>query len=288
MKRWIVRILGGLAGVVILGACTLYVLSQRVINARHSFREYAIQVPPATDTAALARGARLAKLRCIGCHGDSLQGNPEFFNAPMIAHISAANVPAKLATMTDAEFAGFMRYAVRKDGTSPFVMPPIGFYHLSDADLADLITYLRTLPVPATQLPPASYGPMGRLGVVLGQFKTSFAYYDTTQARVGADTAWSGSRYGEYLARSICTECHTPALTGDPTGQSGPAPTPSIVMAAGYSREQFHELLRNGTPRAAPLPTMSEVAKVALTHLTDAEIDAIYGYLQSLPATGVK
>ncbi len=238
-----------------------------------------------TDSAALARGEHIARMSCFGCHGDSLQGQV-FFDEPGIARLVAPNALVKLDSVSDAEFAAFMRDGVRKDGTTSFVMPPPGFYHISDADLGSLITYLRTLPKAATpSLPRNSYGPMGRLGIVLGEFQTAYALRDTTMERVGDDPAWATSRQGEYLARVICVNCHGRNLTGDPT-----TPSPSIAGAAGYSPEQFVTLLRTGVPRdtATRLTMMRDVARAELHYLTDEEIAAIYVYLTSLPATGVR
>jgi mono/diheme cytochrome c family protein len=283
--KWLIRGLGGLAVVLLLAGATLFVISNGIIKKRYPFKEYAITLP--TDSASLALGARMVQMRCVGCHGDSLEGRSEFVNEPMIARIGSPNVLAKLATLTDAEFAGFMRSGVRKDGTSSFVMPPPGFYHISDADLAALTAYLRKMPLPGTPLPPPNrYGPMGRLGVVMGQFKPVVAAFDTTQERVGQDPAWATTRNGEYLARLICTECHGTNLAG---AAGPPAPTPSLSGALGYSPEEFKTLLRTGTPRSpgTQLTLMASMARLSLTHLTDSEISAIYEYIKAMPATGV-
>lgn len=285
MKRVILKILRGLVLAIAIGVIAIYIQSNRIINKRHEFRPYPVAVP--TDSASIAYGERLARLRCFGCHTDSLYGQV-FFDEPMVAHLVAANVPAKLATLTDAEFAGFMRSGVRKDGTSPFVMPPPGFYHISDSDLGALIAYLRTIPQGGEALPPNSYGPMGRLGIVLGEFKTAVAEFDTTQARIGDDPAWATTRHGEYLARMICTECHGPRLTGVPAA-GGEAGSPSLAGALGYSLDEFTTLVRTGTPREAgkTLTLMREVATYSLKYLTDAEVAEIHAYIKALPATGV-
>lgn len=284
MGRWIARILGVVLGIVVLAVGTIYALSERVINQRHPFREYPVAVP--TDSASVAEGKRLVQMRCAGCHGDSLEGRADFFDEPNIARLVAPNVPQRLATMTDAEFAGFLRSGVRKDGTSPFVMPPPGFYHISDRDLGNLLAYLRSIPVPQNNLPANSYRIMGRLGVALGQFETAVMAMDTTQERVGQDTLWATTRKGEYLARMICTECHGPRLTG---AAGEPAPAPSLVVVSTYSPEQFTALMRTGTPRdpATQLTLMAEVAQNSLKYMTDDEIAALYGYLRNLPPTGV-
>ncbi len=286
MKRLVIRILRGLLLVVALAIIAVYIQSNRLINKRHPFQPHAVLVP--SDSASLAHGERLARMRCFGCHADSLYGDV-FFNEPMVARITAANVPAKLATMSDAEFAGFLRTGVRKDGTSPFIMPPPGFYHISDSDLGALIAYLRSVPQGGETLPPNSYGPMGRLGVVLGQFRTAVADFDTTMQRVSDDPAWATTRHGEYLARMICTECHGPRLIGDPAAAGGAAATPSLSGALGYSLEEFATLLRTGTPRETgkTLGLMRDVATYSLKYLTDSEIAQIYGYIKELPATGV-
>src|SRR5688572_15764784 len=220
MKRWIVRIIGGLLVTVCVAILAIFVASNRIINKRHAFQEHPVTVP--SDSTSVAEGARFARIRCMGCHGDSLKGKV-FFDVPMVARVIAPNVPGKLATLSDAEFAGFLRSGVRKDGTSPFIMPPPGFYHISDQDLGALIAYIRSLPVDEHALPANSYRLMGRFGITIGQFKTAVASFDTTQKRVGDDPAWATTRTGEYLARMQCTECHGPRLTGEPApeGETG-------------------------------------------------------------------
>jgi mono/diheme cytochrome c family protein len=287
MVRWFRRIAGGLLLILVIAACAIYVQSNRLIYRRHTFQPHPVAVP--SDSVSIAQGERLARMRCFGCHSDSLHGQV-FFDERFVARISAANIPAKMLTLTDAEFAGFLRTGVRKDGTSPFIMPPPGFYHMSDADLGALIAYLRSIPQGGDPLPPNRYGPMGRLGVTLGQFKTAVAEFDTTVARVGEDPAWATTRHGEYLARMICTECHGPVLVGDPAAAGGSAATPSLSGARGYSLQEFTTLLRTGTPREATttLELMGETARNSLKYLTDAEIAEVYDYLKALPLTGVK
>lgn len=288
MMRWVARILGGVFLLVLIAVAVVYVQSNRIIYRKHAFTPYPIAVP--TDSASIAQGHRLARMRCFGCHGDSLQGKADFFDEPGIARITTPNVPRKLASISDAEFAAFLRTGIRKDGTSPFVMPPPGFYHISDADLGALIAYLRTVPDPGSDIPQNSYRLLGRLGVMLGQFKTEVALFDTTQERVGQDPAWATTRHGEYLARVICTECHGLRLTGDPEAVGGEAPAPSLAGALGYSPDEFRTLIRTGTPRepGKQLSVMAQTALFSLKYLTDEEIAATYGYLKSLPASGVK
>jgi mono/diheme cytochrome c family protein len=281
--KWLKRILGVLLVIVVAAALVLYVGSNWIINTSHTFEPHPITA--ATDTASLARGEHLARLlACFSCHGDSLEGNV-LIDDPLMARVVTPNVPARLETLTDAEFAGFLRTGVRKDGKSPFLMPPPGLYHLSDADLAALLGYLRTLPSVGDTLPVTSIGPIGRFAVLIGEIKTSALVMDTTMERVGQDPAHATTRQGEYIARLICADCHGFTLTGDPENRS-----PGLSGVLGYSPEEFVALLRTGTPRdaATKLTLMGEAIQGELHYLTDDEIDAVYNYLKALPPTGVR
>jgi mono/diheme cytochrome c family protein len=281
IARWSLRIAGGLVALLVVLAVIVYVRSEMIIGQTYPFRENPIAL--GTDSAALARGEHLMRLTCVGCHSDSLRGKL-FFTEPGVARLIAPNVLEKIRQYSDAEFAGFLRFGVRKDGTSPFVMPPPGFYHLSDDDLGALLAYLRQAPEADTPpLPSTWYGPLGRIGLATGKFKPAIAYIDTTVKRVGADEAHRTTREGEYFARVICSECHSETLTGDPTG-----PSPSLTGALGYTLPEFTTLLRDGKPRGSnKLTLMAEAVKSNLHNFTDSEIASIYGYLKSLPAAGV-
>jgi mono/diheme cytochrome c family protein len=282
-KKWTLRIVGGLVLLIVAAVGTVYALSERTMRRTYAVREVPLTLP--SDSASLARGAHIVDVSCRSCHAKTLSGQI-LFEEPGIARLVAPNVFERIANYSDAEFAGFMRYGVHKDGTSSFVMPPRGFYHMSDADMASMIAYLRSAqPAPTVPLPANSYGPMGRLGVVMGQFKTAVAEIDTTVARVGDDSLHRTTRRGEYIARVICSECHGAKLTGDATG---PSPTPSLSGALGYNVAQLTTLLRTGTPRdsTTKLGLMAEVANLTLKNFTDDEIADIHAYLTALPATG--
>lgn len=281
--RWIGRIAMGIAAVLVVALATIYVMSERYLARTRQVRSVPVTVPG--DSASLARGEHLTRLSCMGCHGDSLTG-AVMFEAPLVARLIAPNALEASARYSDAQLAGLLRYGIRPDGTGTMTMPPIGLYHLSDADLAAVIAYIRSLPVrTGPALPSTTYGPLGRLGMVIGQFETSADLIDTTAPRIGADTAALGSRLGEYVAHVVCSDCHGKALTG---ASNGPAPSPSLAGALGYSLDEFRTLVRTGTPREAgkAIPNMADVARKLLVHLSDAEVDAMHAYLASLPATG--
>jgi cytochrome c553 len=147
------------------------------------------------------------------------------------------------------------------------------------------MVWIRSRPPAASPvaLPADDYRIMGRLGLVIGQFKTAVESIDTTVSRIGDDSTHLTGRRGEYLARVVCTECHGIALSGDPM-----FPTPSLSQAVGYSSDEFMRLLRTGTSRSnTPLTLMAQTAQHRLHLLSDDEIRAIYDYIKALPATGI-
>jgi mono/diheme cytochrome c family protein len=91
---------------------------------------------------------------------------------------------------------------------------------------------------------------------------------------------------GRYLTRVTCAECHGPKLEGAPDRE--PGQPPDLVVAGGYSRAEFENLLTKGVlPRGRQFknPLMSEVARERFTHFTPHERDAIYAYLKARAET---
>lgn len=169
----------------------------------------------AQDDALLTRGTYLANgvVACANCHiarGDKgqplfdrgLSGGMLFDDAAFKAY--APNITPDPETgigkWTDAQLGKAIREGIRPDGSLIGPPMPISFYrHLSDADLAAIIAYLKAQPpvrhvvaksVYHMPLPP-SYGP-----AVSG-----------IQTPASTDTL----KYGEYLANiGHCMDCHTP------------------------------------------------------------------------------
>lgn len=97
--------------------------------------------------------------------------------------------------------------------------------------------------------------------------------------RMPAPEPTDSLRFGEYLARTACTECHGNELEGE---MGGP---PDLVVAAAYSRENFARLMRTGVAVGErDLRTMSVVARGRFSHFTGAEIRALHAYLRERAA----
>jgi mono/diheme cytochrome c family protein len=163
-------------------------------------------------------------------------------------------------------------------------MPSEAFVGLTDEDLGRIIAFLKTLPTVAGQEPGIVIGPLGRIGLAIGQFKTAAQLIAATVPPPEATN--EASAYGRYLARTTCSGCHGTNLRGT----SNPDFTsPDLRVVAAYSPDAFVQLLRTGVPLGGrKLGVMGAVARANLSSFTDQEIAAIYIYLHALPEVARK
>lgn len=277
--RWIGIAFGVLVVIGIVAYAAVYVLSERVRQRIYDVPAVALTLP--TDPASIEEGQRLVTIRgCMGgCHGKDGEGIV-FFDQPMIGRVVAPGLGAAARKYGDAELAGIIRHGVRPDGRSVIIMPSEAFAGLTDADLARIIAFLRTLPAITGPSASVSLGPIGRIGLVTGKFHTVAELIATTVPPPEAAT--DQAKVGRYLARTVCAECHGTSLRGDANPDFT---SPDLRVVAAYSPEAFSTLMRTGeSVSGRDLGMMREMSRDHLSQLTDAEIAALYSYLRALPA----
>jgi cytochrome c553 len=277
LLRWIGVILGTLVVMACFAYGIVYVLSERVM--RHVYEVPRVELSIPTDATSIAEGRRLAVIRgCFGCHGKDGEGRV-LFDEPLIARLVAPNLTAAVRRYGDAELAAIMRSGIRPDGHSVIVMPSRAFTGLTDEDLGRIIAFLKSLPERSGPGPSTSLGPLGRIGVAIGQYKTEVQLIAETVPP--PEVAGEEPAFGRYLARTICAHCHGTDLRGD----SNPDFTsPTLRVVAAYPAEAFTQLMRTGVALGGrQVKTMGAVAREELSQLTDAEIAALYGYLHAMP-----
>jgi len=272
--RWLRNAVIGVIALALIAAAVIYAMSERTLRRSYDARGTSVAIP--ADSASIAEGERLARVRgCPGCHEPSLEGSM-FVDDPMLARAAAPNLTTAVREYSDAELEGIIRHGVRPDGRSVLAMPSDMFRLLDDADLGKILAYLHSAPQVPGQARMMKLGPLGRLGIALGEFKP--AAEEVRRVELLSDSfpaAGSPVARGAYLARTVCTECHGATLSGVGT-------TPDLRIAAGYSREQFVRLMRTGVALGErELELMSEVARSRFSHFTDEEIEALYAYLLS-------
>lgn len=298
MKRilkWIGIILGGLVGLALLTAVILHFVGLSRLNNAPKVATKPVAVP--TDAAAMARGEHLVNVvsSCGTCHGDNL-GGQVFFDGEVGMYVFAANLTAGAggvgAAFSDADWERAIRHGVGGDGRVLAIMPAHFYQHYSDADLGALIAYLKAVPPVDNDLGVRRVGfPGSVLGGTIG-FDDFTNINDIDHANVGANSPTEGAtaEYGAYLMNiALCGECHAANLAGITLaeGEEGPPEGPNLTPGGdlgGWTEADFMTTIRTGqTPNGhildaemMPWPTFSQ--------MSDTELQAIWAYLQSLPA----
>jgi cytochrome c553 len=276
LLRWISIALGTLVGLGIVAYTVVYVLSERILRWTYAVPTVALSIP--TDPASIIEGQRLATVRgCFsGCHGKGAEGHV-LFDEPMIARIVAPNLTAAVRQYSDGQVAVAVRKGVRPDGRSLIVMPAEAFAGMTDEDLGRIIAFLKSLPPVSGPGPGVSIGPVGRLGLVTEKFKTAAQLI--TDAVPPPEATDQEAAFGRYLARTTCAECHGTNLRG---ASNPDFSSPDLRIVAAYSPEAFAELMRTGVALGGrKLGVMGARARNNLSHLTEAEIAALYSYLHA-------
>ena len=274
--KWVVRGALALVIILVLAAGAVYAVSEQKMSRTYEVEISAVEVPE--DSASIAEGERLARLYgCYnGCHGEAAEGGL-FFDEPMMGTVKAPDLTRAARNLSAEELVGVIRYGVRPDGSSVFVMPSVEFYHLTDEDIGHIVAFLRSLPEsdgPATSV---RFGPIGRALFAIGEFEPAAQKIDPAAPRLDPGDGSDAMALGEYLAVTACAECHG----SDLAGQEHPGgTTPNLAIAAAYSPEEFRTLLHTGEPRdGRDLRLMDDMSLKRFQHLTDAEVDALHVYL---------
>lgn len=287
--KWIGIVVGVVVALIVVAVSGLYINAQLQFNKTYDKQVEAVAIP--TDAGSIANGRHIAQTRCIGCHGADLSGG-QFFEDPAIGYVDAANLTAgkggKGSTYSDADFVRAIRYGVRSDGTSVFIMASQAFYYFSDKDLGSLIAYLRTVPPVDKEPRPRTFTFMANLLYGAGLFGDLLPADNIDHAhRPPAPEPGITIEYGDYQVRTNdCRACHGEQLAGgkssDPSAKVAPNLTPGGELN-GWTEEQFLNTLRTGvTPEGRQLDgTQMPLKEVGA--LTDDELKAIFKYLGSLP-----
>ena len=293
MKKIFLRIGLGLISLVVILFVLVFIVSS--IRWNKEYQGYDIQVeslPIPHDQETISRGEHIANTRfCRNCHGDKLSGQ-FVLNDPKVAAIAAPNLTSGaggiVSSYTSEDWIRAIRYGVGKDGRGLIGMPSRIWNQMNDEDLSALIAYLQTIPPVDNELPHRKIGPLFRIMLVLGQApQTEAQVIDTTAPRPTPVARGVTVDYGKYLALE-CTACHGTNFSGGTIRNlegnlvTSPNLTPGGDLAD-WSLEDFIKTLRTGrTPHNHLLS--DDMPWAYIGSMTDDELEAIWIYLQSLPA----
>ena len=274
--KWMGFVVLGLVGILFFAAVYIYFASEAEFD--HRFDVAAAQVPDIpTDPAEIAAGERLARIRgCHSCHGADLSGAVPV-DIPHVARFTAPNITGGAHKYTNAELVSVIRTGVRPDGKSTWLMPSGMFAHMSDAELGQIVAYVRSVPPRSGLEGGTEMRALGRMIVAKGDFLSSAREVAAlAEAKIEFDRANPVS-HGRYLVMNACSECHAQDLKGREVAH---APTLDIVK--GYSREQFERLMREGVGTGErTFALMTPTAKERFSYLSADEVAAMYAFLHS-------
>ncbi|HEY2069394.1 MAG TPA: cytochrome c [Rhizomicrobium sp.] len=245
-----------------------WLASESVIERHYPLLSQDVPVSDKPDV--IAHGHHVAKLAgCFGCHGDTLQGRL----LPRDGGHFRIHAPNLTRTdFTDEELARAIRDGLKPDGKSLWAMPSESYTYMSVADVAAIVSYIRSLPPRGSIMPPPRFKRADRIAILEGTLEPVAVRLDE-----GGGSLDLGPRYqgGRYIARSDCSACHGLDL-------SGTARAPALEAVGHYSLRDFFGLMREGhAPDYHPTPTMHALAHDRFGDFKDYEVMALYDYLSA-------
>lgn len=293
LLKWLAIVAGALVVVLLVVAVAIYFASEAKMNRRHTAPTPAIVA--ASDAVALERGKHLVTVvsTCVDCHGSNLGGNI-IFDDPALGRIVAPNLTTGKnglgKQLSDTDIARVLRYGVLPDGRSVRVMPSDDFTKFSDADLAAVIAYVRTMPPVDSDLPASMLKPVGRALLTFGQLPIMIADRIDQSAIAPATMAEAPTaEYGHYLANVAgCTGCHGPGLSGGLI----PGAPPDFPQAANltpsgevgqWTEADFIRTIRTGINPAGKILN-PEMPWAYFAQMSDTELKALWAFVHAVPS----
>lgn len=293
MDKWLKR--GGIAAAVLVVLAAVAVFAGLQLADRRMARQVAVQVKPvalAGDDASLLRGKYLFASRgCVDCHGAAGNGRVFVDNGSDL-RIKGPNITTGsggvVAAYTVEDWVRAIRHGVAPSGRPLMVMPSEDYNRLTDADLAALVAYAKSLP-PAPGTPAEVKLPLpARVAYGFGAIRDAAAKIDHSLPPAAAVAEGVNLQHGAYVA-NMCLGCHGEKLAGGKVPGGPPdwpaaanlTPAPGSGMAAYADAEAFLKMFRTGL---RPDGTKIQVMPFeSLRELNDTDVRALHLYLKSLP-----
>lgn len=282
--RFFGYLLGGVVLLVVAALLLVYSLTESTLNRVYEVPASQLVIPD--DAQSVERGRHLAEalLLCAECHGEDFSGEVHD-GGVLIGRISVANLTSGNggagARFADEDWVRSIRHGVGQDGRTLLEMPSHIYNRFSDQDLAALIAYIKQVPAVDRELPETRLGPMGRIFLLTDPSLAPAQVIDHQTPPTPPPAVGESAAYGAYLA-VVCTACHEPDLAGSSAPGGGLNLTPGGNLGS-WGETDFMIAMRTGiTPEGKRLnPELMPWNK--LGKLSDAELRALWLYLQSVP-----
>jgi mono/diheme cytochrome c family protein len=232
------------------------------------------------------------------CHSEGnapapLAGMTEVINeGPISVVFAASNLTPDdetgLGGWSDAEIARAIREGIDKDGVGLVIMPSHNYHALSDEDVAAVVGYLRGIEPVRNEVPPVDGNLVAKILLALGIFGPNPVGEPITQPQVAPQPGTP--EYGEYLVKlGDCSGCHGPDLAGGPMPMAAPdAAVPANLTPggklSGWTEGEFIAAVFGGVGEGGR--QLSD--DMPRYPMNEADLRAIFAYLQTIPAVQVK
>ena len=293
--KWVGIIVGSIVGLLLIFLGISYVVSNSKLDASFEVPTETLSIP--TDSASIAEGQYLATAigKCVDCHGSDF-GGKAFVDEPAIGYVAGANLTTGKGGMASQlkteDWVRAIRYGVGPDGQGLVVMPSEDYWHMSDEELSKVIAYVQSLPAVDRDLPKPSLGLLGRVLVTIGALPLyGVEKIDLNASRPVPPPPGPTAEYGAHLAMiGGCKGCHREDLSGGPVSAGAPDWPPAANLTphpdglGSWSKEDFITALKQGKSKDGRALNPEAMPWTSTALMTDQDIDAIWAYLQTVPA----
>lgn len=202
----------------------------------------------------------------------------------IVAPVTELTAPATtLAQAIEGEIFRAIRNGIDAEGRWLFIMASVKGRSLSDEDIEALIAYLRNTPAMThnTPNPPDQVSPLGLVMLGAGMLPDP---PPVIEGIITAPPKGPTAEYGEYIfSYQDCTLCHGEDLRDGAGGQLSPM-GPSLHLVKGWTEAEFITTLRTGVDPSGHQLNGTLMPWPAIGRMDDDELQAMYHYLQNLPA----
>ena len=281
---------------VLLVAAALVALLAGWLAERKRTRVVELTVAPVAfvaDEAALKRGKYLFDSRgCMECHGANGAGR-EVVNEPGGMYVKSPNISPGPGSVVrgykEADWVRAIRHGVSGQKHPLFLMPSRDYNRMTDADLAALVAYVRSLPPAPGEAAAIRLPLMVKTLYAFGQIKDDVEVIDHAAPPPAPVPEAVTVEHGAYVA-NLCMGCHGSGLSGGTIPGTPPDWPPAANLTPGkgsvlpvYDDEaKFAAMMRTGKrpdgTRVSPVMPFE-----SMRNLSETDVGALYAYLRSLP-----
>jgi mono/diheme cytochrome c family protein len=316
MKRFFKILLYLLSGLLLFGLCAVsYVYFKGIPSYQVNMPAALLNLKVPRDSVHVARGAKIASLLCNECHRaeDGLLTGKLMLDVPKeLSPSYSLNITQDpthgIGSWTDGQLYYFLRTGIRADGSwAPPFMPK--FPLMADEDLYSIIAWLRSddpaLKASSKEFPPNEWNLLVKFLANVAIFPPAFP-----EKEIKLPDTTDQVAFGRYIANGLCAcfGCHSADFTKqDPVnpekslgfyGGGNPmlnyegelVPSSNITMdketgIGNWTKEQFLDAVKYcKNPKGGLL----NYPMFPHTTLADAEVEAVWAYLQTVPVINNK